>query len=1020
YQIPADQLRTEPVRPSIREHGSTVSARSLPPQDSVDLGVMPSAVVTQSEISTFVDPNDANTVLVSTNTTDWNGTSVIQLYGTGMYWSTDGGASWSGNDFGPGGVANSGDPAVVIRENDGRWVVGYISTGFGQGVSYTTDQGSNWSHVNLFPSGTLDKNHLMVDNHPTSPFNGNLYSSWTSFSGANVNKIEIVRSTDGGATWDPTATNISAGVASGSHDQGVNIQTGPNGEVYAVFAIYDCWPCEEIAYGMNKSLDGGATWQGEARVITNTMGHRNTALPNTGIRRNSFPTMAVDRSGGPDDGAVYVAWTNQGVPGVNVGDPDIYIAKSTDGAATFGTPVRINQDATTNAQWFPWISVDQFTGMITAIFYDRRDDPADTQTNTYMATSSDGGATWEDFRVSDVSFVPAAIPGLASGYSGDYLGMAVHNGQAYPSFADNRTGNYLTYVSPILLAEGADPNPPTAVTAASDFNTPTGAQVDWTDAVTTVGGAPLTDFSVDILRDSVFLINVDQGVETFTDSGLTDGQSYMYTLLTRDDVTDSTSSSVNVNVTAGGSPVPAAPASVSCSADSVSATISWTNPSTQDDGTGLDDFAGIRIYRDSVLLIELARTPGDAGTADSYVDSPPIGFTYTYEVAAIDNESTVHESVLAGGGTCFVGGAPVISVTPGALTVNVGPGAMTTQGVTVDNPGFGFLDYTVALNGLGGGGRDEFGSTAGQISTFAAYRGNVYQATSDVTLTLIDVRLNITTSTTLEFFVYESAAPTGNFNKVFSTTTTSGTGNTFFGSGAMSFPLQSGMYYMIGAGWQGGVIAYHDGGATGVPAPVSFGSALYRAGANAWPPPTTTNVTGVGTQLTSVAVETATVATGTLLSATSGSIAPMGSTSLDIQADGLSLGTVAGTLDITHNAAGGFTSVPVTINVVDATDAPTVAIEPSALALHAGIPNPFRHETSIRFDLPQAADVRLAVFDVTGRRVRTLAHGVMDAGFHTTAWDGRAGDGRRASSGVYFIALETGEQSLRKKVVMLR
>ncbi|MGQ0720724.1 MAG: FlgD immunoglobulin-like domain containing protein [Candidatus Eiseniibacteriota bacterium] len=1020
YTVDPAAIGAEPVRQP-RPYGSLVQSPGLPPQDSPDVGVKPSAVVTQSEVSAFVDPNDSDVLLVSTNTSDWNGTTVINFYGTGTYWTTNGGASWAGSDFGPGGVGNSGDPAAIIRQSDGRWGVGYINNGFGQGFSYSDDQGANWQHVSIFPGGTLDKNHLMVDNEPSSPHNGNIYSAWTAFGTVNVNKIEIVRSTNGGVSWSPAA-NISAGVASGSHDQGVNIQIGPNGEVYALWAIYDCWPCEEIAHGLNVSTNGGVSWQGEFRAIQNIFGHRNTNLPNTSIRRNSFPTMAVDRSGGPNHGAIYVAWTNQGVPGINVGDPDIYVVKSTNGGASFGTAVRVNQDAGTNSQWFPWLVCDQATGNLAITFYDRRDDLSNTQARVYMATSVDGGATWEDFAVSDVAHTPVPISGLAFGYSGDYIGLAVQDGHAYPAFCDNRTGNYLTYVSPILLAEPLDPNPPTGVTAFSDYTTPTSVDVDWTDATTFVGGAPLVDFSVDVLRDNVLITNVDQGIETFADGGLVDGQQYQYTLRTRDDVSDSLSAAVNVTVFAGGSPTPAAPTGLSCLADTTSATLSWTNPSTQTDGTTLDDFAGVRVYRNASFLVELPRVPGDAGAPDTYTDFPPFGFTYTYAVSAIDNESTVHESGQNTTAGCFVGGPPEIAVAPSPLSVNVPLSGTQNASITVSNPGYGFLNYSLALVGLGGGGREEFASQANSTSHATAFRGNAYEVTTDVTLTKIDHLLNSAAPTSLEFFVYSSPTGTGSYTKIFSTTVTSGTGLGFQTSGPISVPLAAGTFYFIGCGWQGALVSFDDAGSPGLPTPVSFGTVRFRGGGNQFPPPASVNINGIGTQRASQAVEVSVIASAALLSPASGSVPPLGNVVVDIQASaGATVGVVNGQLNVSHNATGGLTTIPVTLNAVDATDAPPPAVAlPSSFALHAPRPNPTSQGTMIRFDLPRPEHVRLVVYDVAGRVVRTLVDRPEEAGFRTVIWDGRDGAGLRVGSGVYFYALEAGGSVLREKVVMLR
>lgn len=69
-------------------------------------------------------------------------------------------------------------------------------------------------------------------------------------------------------------------------------------------------------------------------------------------------------------------------------------------------------------------------------------------------------------------------------------------------------------------------------------------------------------------------------------------------------------------------------------------------------------------------------------------------------------------------------------------------------------------------------------------------------------------------------------------------------------------------------------------------------------------------------------------------------------------------------------------------------------------------PNPFRSGTSIRFALPQSGPLRLAVHDVTGRRVRTLAAGEWAAGAHEMRWDGLDERGAPVSRGTYFVRLE--------------
>jgi flagellar hook assembly protein FlgD len=68
-------------------------------------------------------------------------------------------------------------------------------------------------------------------------------------------------------------------------------------------------------------------------------------------------------------------------------------------------------------------------------------------------------------------------------------------------------------------------------------------------------------------------------------------------------------------------------------------------------------------------------------------------------------------------------------------------------------------------------------------------------------------------------------------------------------------------------------------------------------------------------------------------------------------------------------------------------------------------PNPTRSRSVIRFSLPAAERVSLAVYDIQGRRIATVFQGTLGAGDHRTAWDGTADTGGPAPSGVYFVRL---------------
>lgn len=88
---------------------------------------------------------------------------------------------------------------------------------------------------------------------------------------------------------------------------------------------------------------------------------------------------------------------------------------------------------------------------------------------------------------------------------------------------------------------------------------------------------------------------------------------------------------------------------------------------------------------------------------------------------------------------------------------------------------------------------------------------------------------------------------------------------------------------------------------------------------------------------------------------------------------------------------------------------------PAAIALHQNYPNPFNAETSISYDLPTSAFVKLTLYDLIGREVKTLAEGVQTAGHHVVHIDAN-----HLPSGIYFYRLEAEHFSDMKKMILLK
>lgn len=88
--------------------------------------------------------------------------------------------------------------------------------------------------------------------------------------------------------------------------------------------------------------------------------------------------------------------------------------------------------------------------------------------------------------------------------------------------------------------------------------------------------------------------------------------------------------------------------------------------------------------------------------------------------------------------------------------------------------------------------------------------------------------------------------------------------------------------------------------------------------------------------------------------------------------------------------------------------------------LYQNYPNPFNPSTTIKYQLPEAGNVQLAVYDLLGRKVRTLVNGNIEAGLHSVIWDGRNDQGSLAASGVYVYQLIAGGYTQFHKMVLLR
>jgi hypothetical protein len=362
------------------------------------------------------------------------------------FYSNDAGVTWNtGTLTCPWGVW--GDPGVVVDTNShfyfthlsyppGYWIDRIVCQRSTNGQTWPYDSSS---YMGLNHPKQQDKPWAVVDRR-----NNNLYVTWTQFdtygtsNPADSSIILFSKSTDGGRTWS-NAVRISRRAGdcqdSGNTDEGAVPAVGPNGEIYVSWA-------GPLGLMFNRSLDQGQTWVNANIFVSSIPGGWDFAIP--GINRaNGLPVTCCDLSSDAYHGSIYINWADQRN---GASDTDIWFVKSTDGGNTWSTAKRVNDDPPGKQQFFTWMTVDQVTGYIYIVFYDRRNYP-DTQTDVYLAVSKTGGNTFEpNIRISSAPFIPNNCP-TAGNFFGDYTNISAYNNIVRPIWAMCNTSQQAVYIS---------------------------------------------------------------------------------------------------------------------------------------------------------------------------------------------------------------------------------------------------------------------------------------------------------------------------------------------------------------------------------------------------------------------------------------------------------------------------------------------------------------------------------------------------------------------------------------------
>jgi hypothetical protein len=305
------------------------------------------------------------------------------------------------------------------------------SDGTGIGKNDAKEQDKEWACVN--------------------PMNNEIYVTWTQFdnygsaSPSDQSNILFSKSSDQGLSWsNAIQLNEIPGdcVDSDSTVEGAVPAVGPNGEIYVSWA-----GPEGLVF--DRSSDGGQTWLQHDIFVSDIPGGWDYSVPGI-YRANGLPITSCDISNSPYRGNIYINWTDErSNNGLNQ-DVDVWLVKSTDGGDTWCAPHRVNQDTPGKQQFFTWMAVDQVTGYLWFVFYDRRN-YENSSTDVYMAVSKDGGETFEDFKISESPFIPNS-----NVFFGDYSGVSAHNNVVCPIWTrldDHKLSAWTAIINPKAIKE---------------------------------------------------------------------------------------------------------------------------------------------------------------------------------------------------------------------------------------------------------------------------------------------------------------------------------------------------------------------------------------------------------------------------------------------------------------------------------------------------------------------------------------------------------------------------------------
>jgi hypothetical protein len=395
------------------------------------------------EVSIAINPKNTNQIIAGANLASY-------------YYSNDAGLTWTRKVLKCEKYNVYGDPVVFwdTLQNayfmhlsfpnpkitpGGSWVDRIV-------VNKSSDFGQTYN--SCFAVGK--SGYKVQDKHWASvnPKNNDIHVSWTQFDKyessdpKDTSIIRYSRSSDGGETWtEPKKISYYTGDCLDKDNtvEGAVPCIGPKGEVYIAWA-------GPKGLVFNRSLDNGNTWLEKEKILDSIPGGWDYEIG--GLERaNGMPFTACDNSNSEHKGRVYICW---GDTKFGTNNKDVFLTYSDDGGETWVDRILVTYFPNHKQQFMPSFTIDQTTGYLYFLFYDRRNFATGNLTDVYVAVSRDGGKTFNHHKINELSFLPHKEI-----FFGDYIGISAHNGIVRPMWMQmdetKKLGVYTALITDSLL-----------------------------------------------------------------------------------------------------------------------------------------------------------------------------------------------------------------------------------------------------------------------------------------------------------------------------------------------------------------------------------------------------------------------------------------------------------------------------------------------------------------------------------------------------------------------------------------